>query len=140
MTYRGEENRAEIETLCGLVRAAGFVDFCFVRDVEHYEAIFDDPRELMARSRDEILASDALLIDMTAKPTGRAIEAGIAYAAGRRVVILMRRGTAIKATARGIADAVIEYNSLDEIMEPLRALRAQWAAAGHGRGQDQVDW
>jgi len=49
-TYKGTDNRAKIERLCMLVAQAGWEAFCFVRDVEGWEHVFDDPRELMARS------------------------------------------------------------------------------------------
>jgi nucleoside 2-deoxyribosyltransferase len=80
----------------------------------------------MLRARDEIARSDALLIDMTAKPTGRAIEAGIAFAQGKRIVMIMQHGTVIKDTSRGIADALIEYDILEDIVSPLRQLHANW--------------
>jgi len=73
------------------------------------------------------MVADALLLDMTTQPTGRAIEAGMAYATGRRVIVTLRRGTPIKATVRGIADAIIEYDALDEIVAPLAALRREWS-------------
>ena len=125
-SFKGAENRAEVEGLCALVRDAGFEDFCFVRDVENYQKVFDHPRALMLRARDEIARSDALLIDMTAKPTGRAIEAGIAFAQGKRIVMIMQHGTVIKDTSRGIADALIEYDILEDIVSPLRQLHANW--------------
>jgi nucleoside 2-deoxyribosyltransferase len=83
-SFRNGENKEEIEHLCGLVKTAGFEDFCFIRDVENYKKAFDDPQELMQRAKDEIDKSDALLIDMTDKPTGRAIEAGIAFALNKK--------------------------------------------------------
>jgi len=126
-TFKGAANRAEIEGLCKLVRQAGWEDFCFVRDVEGWQHVFDDPATLMQRSLREIMVADALLLDMTTQPTGRAIEAGMAYATGRRVIVTLRRGTPIKATVRGIADAIIEYDALDEIVAPLAALRREWS-------------
>ncbi len=121
-TYRGTDNRAEIEHLCALVAQAGWEAFCFVRDVENWGHVFDNPRELMARTLAEIDACDALLIDLTEKPTGRAYEAGMAYALGRRVIVIARRGTPLKATTRGIAAAIFEYDQIEEIVAPLRAL------------------
>jgi len=115
-------NREEIEKLCELVRSAGFEDFCFIRDIEHYQKIFDNPAELMKGAKEEIEKSEYLLIDMTDKPTGRTIEAGIAYALGKKVVVIMKRGTQIKDTTRGISRAVIEYNRIDEIVDPLSQL------------------
>jgi len=121
-TYKGTDNRAKIERLCMLVAQAGWEAFCFVRDVEGWEHVFDDPRELMARSLAEIAACDALLIDLTEKPTGRAYEAGMAYALGKPVIVILRRGTPIKDTTRGIAAAIIEYDRIEAIVAPLRSL------------------
>lgn len=111
--------KEEIEKLCALVKNAGFEDFCFIRDVENYQKIFDDPKELMDSSLEEIKKSDALLIDMTDKPTGRALEAGMAFALGKKIIVIMKRGTQIKDTTRGIADIVIEYDIIDDISSEL---------------------
>lgn len=81
-SFKAGENKAEIEHLSDLVKQAGFEGFVFIRDVEKYQKMFSDSKELMSRAKEEIKQSDALLIDMTYKPTGRAIEAGIAYALG----------------------------------------------------------
>ena len=118
-SFKGTKNKQEIEYLCKLVKSAGFKDFCFIRDIEHYQKIFNNPFELMNRAKEEIQKSDYLLIDMTDKPTGRAIEAGMAYSLGKKVVVIMKRGTQIKDTTRGISTAVIEYDKIDDIVDPL---------------------
>ncbi len=115
-----EDTPEEVEKLCELVRAAGFEDFCFTRDVEHYKKVFENSKELMGRAKEEIEKSDAFLIDVTDKPTGRAIEAGIAYALGKKIVVIMKRGTQIKDTTRGIADIVIEYDNSEDIVTALK--------------------
>ena len=118
----GKRNKNYIEKLCSLVKEAGFEDFCFVRDVEGYKQIFTDPHSLMRRARKEIEKSDLLLIDMTDKPTGRAIEAGIAYALNKKIIVIMKKGIKIKETSKGIAYKIIEYNTLSEILETLKEL------------------
>lgn len=117
------DSKENIERLCSVVKATGLEDFCFIRDVENYQKVFDDPKELMQRAREEIKKSDALLIDMTDKPTGRAIEAGIAYALSKRVIIIMKSGTKIKDTVRGIADEIIEYQNIEDILSVLKKSR-----------------
>lgn len=114
------DNKENIEKLCSVVRTAGFEDFCFVRDIEHYEKIFEDPKELMQRAREEIQKSDVLLIDVTDKPTGRAVEAGMAYSLGKSIIVIMKRGTVIKDTIRGIADMLIEYDEIRDIIPELK--------------------
>lgn len=120
--FQNKENKEEIEHLCILVRKAGFEDFCFVRDVEHYQKVFDNPKELMERALKEIDQSDCLLIDMTNQPTGRAIEAGIAYAMKKRIIVIMKKGTIIKDVTRGIANVVLEYENIDEISSMLKRI------------------
>ena len=120
------DTREAIEKLCGLVKDAEFIDFCFIRDIENYQKVFFDSKELMQRAREEISKSDALLIDMTDKPTGRAIEAGIAYALGKKIIVIMKRGTKIKDTTVGIADAIIEYDVVDDISDGLKKAKLKW--------------
>lgn len=121
-SFQNTENKDEIEYLCNLIRKSGFEDFCFVKDVEHYQRIFDNPKELMNRAFEEIKQSDYLLIDMTDKPTGRAIEAGMAYALGKKVIVIMKKGTVIKDTTRGIASKIIEYENIEDIVPMLKDL------------------
>jgi|TARA_Y100000310_G_scaffold164351_1_gene164178 nucleoside 2-deoxyribosyltransferase len=125
-SFKEGKNKDEIENLCSLIKKSGFEDFCFIRDVENYQKIFDDPRELMDRAKEEIVKSDVLLIDMTHKPTGRAIEAGIAFAQNKKIISIMKKGTKIKNTTRGISDAVIEYEDIKEIVIPLNSLFNEW--------------
>lgn len=123
-SFNSGENRAEIEKLCSLVKETGFEDFCFIRDIENYQKIFDNPKELMKRAKEEIKKCDFLLIDLTNKPTGRAYEAGIAYAYEKPIITILKMGTLIKDTTRGISNIVIEYDKIDDIVEPLREFYA----------------
>lgn len=122
-SFQGVENKEEIYELCNIIKSAGFEDFCFTRDIEHFKHVFDDHGELMARSLKEIEKCDYLFIDMTDKPTGRAYEAGMAYALGKRIIVVMKKGTQIKETTRGIADIVIEYDEIKDIILPLQKYR-----------------
>ncbi|MFA6436861.1 MAG: hypothetical protein WC242_01955 [Candidatus Paceibacterota bacterium] len=119
-SFQNGENKKEIEHLCELVRMAGFEDFCFIRDIENYIKIFNNPQELMKRAKDEISKSDVLLIDMTNKPTGRAIEAGMAFTLNKKVIVIAKKGTQIKDTTKGIASLIIEYNVIDDIVMPMK--------------------
>lgn len=119
-SYQNSENKNEIEHLCSIVKSAGFEDFCFIRDIENYEKVFDNPKDLMKSALEEINKSDLLLIDMTEKPTGRAFEAGMAYALNKKIIMIMKKGTELKDTSKGIADEIIEYESIEEIEEKLK--------------------
>lgn len=120
------DSKEQIERLCSIVKSSGFDDFSFIRDVENYQKVFDDPKELMKKAEDEIKRSDVLLIDMTDKPTGRAIEAGMAYSLGKKIIVIARTGAQIKDTTRGIADAIIEYRAIEDISDGLKDALRKW--------------
>jgi nucleoside 2-deoxyribosyltransferase len=119
-SFQGGNNKKEIEYLCELIQKAGFEDFCFIRDVEKYKKIFDNPQELMQQVKDEINKSDALLIDMTTKPIGRIIEAGIAFALNKKVIVIAKKGTQMEDTTKGISNLIIEYDVIGDIVTPLK--------------------
>lgn len=121
--FQRERNKEEIEYLCQLVKSAGLEDFCFIRDIENYKKTFNNPQDLMQKAKEEISNSDALLIDVTNKPTGRAIEAGIAFSLNKKIIVIAKKGTKIKETTLGIAALVIKYDDIKEIVVPLR----KWA-------------
>lgn len=119
------QDRKPVERLCAAVRAAGMEDFCFVRDVERYQHVFDDPRELWQRAKDEILACDALLIDVSDAPTGgRVIEAGMAFGASMPVIVIAKTGTEYKQIFDGIATKIIFYDEYEDITAPLQKFLA----------------
>jgi nucleoside 2-deoxyribosyltransferase len=125
--FKGLENKIEIEHLCELVKESGFEDFCFVRDVEGYEKAFNDPKEMMAKAKGEIEKSDILLVDITDKPSGgRALEVGIAFALNKKVLIIMKKGTEIKNTWEGVADTIIEYEKLEDIVPDLKIVLSSY--------------
>lgn len=125
MSFKNGANKQEIEDLCNLVKQSGFEDFCFIRDVENYQKIFNNPKDLMKRAKQEIQISDALLIDLTNKPTGRAIEAGIAYALNKKIIVIAKQGTLLKDTIKGIADLIIEYDDINDIKIPLEEYQSR---------------
>lgn len=125
-TFKSDENKADIEQLCAIVKAAGFEDFSFIRDIEKYQrGVFANAHELMQNAKAELLQCDALLIDVSNAPGGggRTIEVGIAFGNGKKVIVIAKRGTLVSVPMSGVADAIIEYDSLEDIEEPLRQFR-----------------
>lgn len=119
--FRGTNNKQEIEALCAAVKAADMTDFCFIRDVEQYKHTFDDPKELWQRAYDEIGACDALLIDVSDYPTGgRVVEAGIAYALRKPVIVVKKHGIHHKNLFDGISATVIEYADHKDMSAQLK--------------------
>lgn len=116
-------NREAIESLCAAVKAAGMEDFSFIRDVENYQKVFDNPVDLWQRAREEIGACDALLVDVSDSPTGgRVIETGIAFGLKMPVFVIVKRGVEYKDIFDGVATKVIEYDSYDDVTASLASL------------------
>ena len=115
------EAKEDIEALCQAVRTAGIEDFVFVRDVENYQHVFDDPKDLWQRTNEEILACDALLVDISDQPTGgRVVECGIAFALNKPVIVIAKQGTQYKQIFEGIAAKIIFYDVYADIIKELQ--------------------
>lgn len=125
-SFKGSDNKAEIEHLCSLVKESGFEDFCFIRDIENYQKVFDDAHELMRRAKEEIEKCGALLIEYDGPGHGRMVELGIAYGLNKKVILITKQGTFVKETIRGVTDRVIEYKKLSDIVEPMSQLLEEW--------------
>lgn len=124
--FKNGDNKKEIEEICLLVKKSGFEDFCFIRDIENYKKFFHNPHELMTRAKEEIEKCDALLIDYDGPACGRMIELGIAYAMNKKIILITKKGREIKETVKGVTDKVIEYNNLNDIVEPMSKIHLVW--------------
>ncbi len=115
------ENKDEIEKLCLAVRDAGIKDFHFIRDVENYQTnFFKNQKELWAAALEHLKDCDALLIDISDSPSGgRLVEAGIAYALSKPIIVIVKNGVEYKDFYDGIADLVIKYSDVQDISVPL---------------------
>jgi 2'-deoxynucleoside 5'-phosphate N-hydrolase len=60
-------------------------------------------------------ASDTVVVDLTEKGVGIGIEAGYAYAKGKPVFTIAKRGSDISTTLSGISSRIAWYNDYSEI-------------------------
>lgn len=119
--FTWSDNKNHIEKICSLVAQSGAQDFSFIRDRENYQKIYDDCHLLMKDATQEIEKSDALLLDVSDNPTTwRAIEAGIAYALGKKVIIIHLSTMQVRDSVKWIADIIIPYTTIEDIIEPLK--------------------
>lgn len=118
-TFKGTENKTEIEELCQIVHDSGWEDYSFVRDAENYTKKFSTSKEMMLAAKKAISERDVLLFDLTDPSVGKAIEAGIAYALGKKIIVIIQNNAEKRNTVLGIADLVIEYNNIEDIKIPL---------------------
>lgn len=117
-----KENVEEIERLCSAVRSSGMNDFHFIRDVEHFQSgVFSNQKELWAAALKYLKECDALLIDISDSPGGgRLVEAGMAYALSKPIIVIVKKGIEYKDFYNGIADSIIEYDNVSDITIPLQ--------------------
>ncbi len=121
VTVRSKSADQQIEKLSGAIKAASMTDFCFGRDVQDYEQIQHDPKQLWQRMYDEIGACDALLIDVSDYPTGgRLIETGIAYALRKPIIVVKKHGIHHKAAFDGVSSVIIEYDDSKDLTAHLK--------------------
>ena len=118
-TFKGNENKSEIENLCNLVNQSGWQDFSFIRDVENFQKKFQNSKTLMSTARQAITECDALLFDLSDPSVGKGIELGIAYRLGKKIIIIKKPDTEIRNTVIGCADLVIDYTDISQITKPL---------------------
>ncbi len=118
-TFKGIENKTEIEELCQIVHDSGWEDYSFVRDAENYTKKFSTSKEMMFAAKEAISKCDALLFDMTDPSVGKAIEAGIAYSLGKKVIVIFQKNAEKRNTILGIADLIVEYDQIEDIKLPL---------------------
>ena len=111
------ENKFELEKLNSIVRSSGCEVFNFVTT---YTKPFNNDHEMMALAKAEISKSDALLVDVSEKSTGRMVETGIAFALGKKIILICRTGSVIKDTLNGISDFIVEYQTVEDIQLPLK--------------------
>ena len=123
--FKGNENKDDIIELCAAVRAAGMEDFSFIRDIEHYQKTFNDPKELWQRAREEVKKCDALLVDISDNPSGgRVLETGMAYALDKPIFVLIKNGLEYKDIYDGVSTVVIKYNTYADVTMALSIYRA----------------
>lgn len=121
--FKGLENKSEVEEFCKAVKESGFEDFCFVRDVENYQKVFDDPKELWIRAKAEIENCDGLLVDTSDKPSGgRVVEIGIAYALNLPIFEANKKGVTCKPVFKAIATDFFEYEDFNDLTSKLAEL------------------
>jgi 2'-deoxynucleoside 5'-phosphate N-hydrolase len=69
----------------------------------------------MQRTFFEIDHSDIVILEMSEKGVGLGIEAGYAFAKGKPVFVLIKKGKELSNTMQGVASRVISYRDPEEI-------------------------
>jgi len=95
--------------------------------LEVYAFVFDftdkvDDKELMNRALAQIDEADLVMVELSNKSIGVGIEAGYAKAKGKPIIYLHQEGTEIKQAMNGIAELVITYQSVEDLIKQISNL------------------
>ena len=108
-------NRAVIEEFEKCFFEHGFKSYCVVRDMEAWGEASFSAEKIMRETFAKIDSVDLVVIDVSEKGIGLGIEAGYARAKGKELIVTARKGTEVSTTISGIADQVIDYESISDI-------------------------
>jgi len=108
-------NKSVIEAFERCFSKHGFKSYCVVRDLELWGKASFSAKEIMQETFVKIDSSDLVVIDVSEKGVGLGIEAGYAKAKGKELIVTVRKGTKVSTTISGIADRVIDYESISGI-------------------------
>lgn len=107
----------EIESLHNLFYKMNIELLVFV---DKYNFRPNQEREMMKVAFEEIDNSDFLIAELTTKSIGVGIEIGYAYAKGKPVFYLRKKGVEYSTTASGCSDYIIEYENCLDLVEIMR--------------------
>jgi len=120
--HKDNGNRAIIESICEALSAVGFNTSVVVRDIEDWGEINLSSQELMKRSFNLIDKCQVVFVECSQKGMGVGIEAGYAFARGKPIVVLAKKGTELSNTLSGIANEVFYYSHPSELSVLIESL------------------
>ncbi len=108
-------NRDLIEALDAALAHNGWEMMVVIRDIESWGRLTLSPKSLMRHSFGLIDRCAVFLAVLNEKGVGVGIEAGYAFALGKPVYVVARKGADISTTLAGIAEAVLSYQDEAEL-------------------------
>lgn len=124
-SFKGLENKKEIEWLCDLVDQCGFNSFNFIRDVEKYYSIFP-AKTMMEKATKKIKKSDLFILQYNGNGTGSLIEAGVAYSGKIPIITICPIHIKIKKSVAGISSHIILFKNMSDLKTKLSKLLKKW--------------
>ncbi|MBL4725044.1 MAG: nucleoside 2-deoxyribosyltransferase [Lutibacter sp.] len=107
------------------------IELCKMNDIEllsfvdKYNFKENEEKEMMKIAFLEIDKSDFIIAELTTKSIGVGIEIGYAYAKGKPIIYLRKKGSEYSTTASGSSTYIIEYENENDLMELMKTLLKQ---------------
>jgi 2'-deoxynucleoside 5'-phosphate N-hydrolase len=110
--HADQKNRSLIENIVERLHSQGHSVTCAVSDFEVWGEKTFEPRELLLMAFKAIDNSDLVLIESSEKGMGVGIEAGYAFAKGKRIVTIAESGADISINLRSLSQTAILYSTV----------------------------
>jgi len=120
--FRRKKDQLVLEGIQKTLTRVGYKIFIGAKDIDNYGKIHMSRPLFWKRIINEIKSSDVIIINLRSVGTGfgRAIEAGIAKAFNKRVILLYPPKFKTDRCLEEIADKIITYKTLDDLQKKLK--------------------
>lgn len=113
----------EIEALTACLERHGIKLFVFV---DIYKFNPGQETEMMATTFKEIDHSEFLIVELSRKAIGVGIEVGYAFAKGKPIIYIKRKGSKHSTTVHGCSDHIVEYESVQYLVDEIEKIIKPW--------------
>lgn len=119
------ELRSFLEEISTVIHNLGHDSFCHFRDIQKWRGTDkeDNPSQIIFEAFKEVEKSDAVLafVEINEKSEGMLLEIGYAKALNKKIILAIKKSLDkdFLRFVRGIADLVIEYESLTDLKKQL---------------------
>src|SRR3989344_4090416 len=108
--FKGLRNKKELEYLEECLDRLGYKHFLAVKHLDDFGRKPISYNIFMKRALENIKKSDACLIYLSDKGMGIGIEAGMAKALNKKVIVLVPKERKVSMSLEGIADKIIKFS------------------------------
>lgn len=122
--HDGDSDKKKVDSLTDVLKVAGIKNVVMARDVEKWgNAEIPRDKQLMPDfAFPAIEKCDMLICEFSEKGVGLGIGAAYAYAKRVPVYLIAKRGSDISTTMCNIANDIIFYDNLKELIEPFKKI------------------
>ena len=120
--FKGLRNKKELEYLEECLDRLGYKHFLAVKHLDDFGRKPISYDTFMEKALENIKKCDICLIYFSDKGIGIGIEAGMAKALKRKIVVLVPKKRKVSMSLEGIADKILRFNKKEDILNLLKRL------------------
>ncbi|MFA5877766.1 MAG: nucleoside 2-deoxyribosyltransferase [Candidatus Staskawiczbacteria bacterium] len=113
-----KESMDLIPQIKDIIKSLGHESYCFATDAGNIE----NEKEMMKMAFEKIEESDVVLLESSGFSFGVGIEAGYAFAKGKKIITIVKDTEETSNTLKGVSDHYVMYKNFEELEEKIRAV------------------